>query len=121
MNKIFHTPVSEEDALLLFSHLGLTSLYDCRWFRKSDIRGSVLQKMLDDLAIIEPYYVHHKKFMCHREMTSQRMISILRHIAKSRGMWLETQEKGRYGRKEIYYRLRSSEQPQELSWTVSFD
>jgi hypothetical protein len=113
--------VSEEDAFLLFSNLGLSSLHDCRWFRKSDIRGRVMQKMIEDLAIIEPYYLPHKKFMCYRDMTPQRMISILRHIAKSRNMWLETQEKGRYGKKEVYYRLRSADIPTEISWSVTFD
>lgn len=105
----------------MFSHIGLTSLYDCRWFRKSDITPNILQTMTEELVNIEPYYLPRKKYMCYRDMTPQRMISVLRHIAKSRNLILETHEKSRYARKEVFYRLRCNVFPESYTVCVTFD
>lgn len=121
MSTLFHKVVSDEDALRLFSLVGLTSLHDCRWFCKSDFTSALLQKMQEELVYIEPYYIAKKKFVCYREMTPQRIICILRHIAKSKQMWIEKKEKFRYGQKETFYRLRAGEIPNLCNYVVTFD
>ena len=116
---MFHRPIPEDIALTFFSHVGLKSIQDTSWFRRKDVELSI-QKIIDDLPLIEPYYLPHKKFYVMREMTAPRVLCIFRHIAKCFGMKIQLMEKGRYGEKQFYYRLVN---PDEFTciYSVSFD
>lgn len=117
--KMFHKPVPEDIALSLFAHVGLKSLHDSNWFRRRDVELS-MEKIVEDLPLIEPYYLPHKKFYVHREMTAPRVLCIFRHIAKCFGLKIELMEKGRYGEKQFYYRLVSPNKF-DAPITISFD
>ena len=118
-SKLFHKPVPEDIALQLFSHVGLRNLHDSRWFRKRDIE-SVLNKISDDLYLIEPYYLPHRKFYVTRSMSSARVACIYRQIARSLGLSLEAMERGRFGEKQTYYRL-VSPITHDTTFSVSFE
>jgi hypothetical protein len=117
--KMFHKPIPEDIALMMFSHVGLKSIHDSSWFRRKDVELA-LQKIVDDLPLIEPYYLPHKKFYVMREMTAPRILCIFRHIAKCFGLKIELMEKGRYGEKQFYYRL-VNPSGFDCGMTVSFD
>jgi hypothetical protein len=116
---MFHRPIPEDVAMNLFSHVGLKSITDTSWFRRKDVEIA-LNKITDDLVLIEPYYMPHKKFYLHREMTPPRILCIFRHIAKCFGRKIELMEKGRFGEKQFYYRIVNPELPMG-SMTVTFD
>ena len=119
-HKLFIEPVPEDLALQLFSHVGLTSLHDSRWFRKKDIEF-VMKHIEEDLPLLEPYYLPHRKFYLTRTMSGSRIACIFRQIARCLGLMLEASERSRYGEKQTYYRLISQHfKPSHAEFTVEF-
>jgi hypothetical protein len=117
--KLFIETVSEDVALKLFSHIGFKTLNDMRWFRKRDVE-LVLNKIVEDLPLLEPFYTTNKKFYVTRPMNAMRVICIYRQLARNLGLKLEACEKGRYGEKHTYYRLNKPLETVD-KFTLTFD
>lgn len=120
VGKMFYTTIPEEIALRLFSHIGLTSLHDSRWFRKKDIQLS-LSKLTEDIFILEPYYVKKYKFYITRDLNASRIACIFRQVAKCFGLVLIATERSRYGEKQTYYRFVNPILQCKQSFVVEFD
>lgn len=123
--RIFRKEVPEELVLRFFNSIGLKSLGDCSWFSKYTFVPSVCDKLDRLMNELEPYYYPHKAFLCKREMTVPRYVQVLRQLAKTKGLKLESKEqkdKNNLGKKITLYRLKSNEgfQSQEVNFTLTF-
>jgi hypothetical protein len=105
--------------------IGLKNIDDGCWFSRQSFTDLVIEQLQDFLLKLEPYYYPHKIFLIKREMTIVRYIQVLRHLAKSHGMILESKEhKDKYmnRKKRTYYRLNTRRLPTKTGiFVVSFD
>ena len=81
----------------------LNGLDDKRWFSKEDIPLDTLDQWL---PLLEPYYIPCKaNRYLHGEMTSGKVITVLRHLLKVYEIELKTQERVIHGRKTTLYQI----------------
>jgi hypothetical protein len=101
--RIFKEIPTDELILKFFSLVGIDSFENCSWFPKTMINESIIKNFLDILPLLEPYYQEHKLFLIHRELNQNRFIQVLRHLAKAKGIYLESKMYGK--QRGTYYRL----------------
>jgi hypothetical protein len=103
MPKVFRKtpPVDLIERILVT--LGIKGIQDTTWFSKSCIHLTEFEELLPE---IEPYYIPCKaKEYIHIDMSSSKVITIIRHLLASQGTKLDYQEKTTNGVKNIWYRI----------------
>jgi hypothetical protein len=101
--RIFKELPPDDLILKFFSIVGIDSFTNASWFPKSIFNDTTSKQFNDLMNDLEPYYQDHKLFIVHRDMNANRYIQILRHLAKSKGIYLESKAYGK--QKGTYYRL----------------
>jgi hypothetical protein len=88
---------------LVLRSFKLNGLTDKRWFSKDDIPTDNLEEWM---PTVEPYYLPCKaERYLHGDLSSQRLITILRHLLKAHSIELRTQEKMVNGHKTTLYQV----------------
>jgi hypothetical protein len=115
--RIFKEIPPDEISLKFFSLVGIDTFDNCSWFPKTSINDEITKQFLELLPTLEPYYQDHKLFLIHRELNQNRFIQILRHLAKAKGIYLESKMYGK--QRGTYYRLLVSPN-KEANFLVTF-
>ena len=125
ISRVFRKEVPLDLVEEIFQIVGLKSISDGSWFSRSAFTPEVLEKLKTFLPKLEEYYYPHKLFLIEREMNIVRYVQVMRQLAKSKGMVLESKEhKDKYqNRKKItLYRLVNHSLPSKVaSFTVTFE
>ena len=121
--KIFRENVPDSLILMFYECVGIKSFGDSHWFSKTNLMVNEFDALLPQL---EAYYWPHKAYYATRSLSPNKYITILRQLAKVRGMKLQSKEwKDKYNnrKKTTLYRLQS-ETMMDVSpanFTLSFD
>lgn len=95
--------------------LKLSGVSDKRWFSKDDLP---IENIIDWIPLLEPYYLPCKaERYLKGEITSSRIITILRHILRVNNIELKVQERVINSKKITLYQIFTH----EANTTVSFD
>lgn len=125
LSRVFKKEVPLELVEEIYKTVGLKDLNDGCWFSKASFTPQVLDTLHTYIPRLEDYYYPHKLFLIRREMNVLRYIQVLRHLAKSQGMLLESKEhKDKYqNRKKItLYRLNTLRLfTNKANFTVTFE
>jgi len=83
--------------------LKFNSIEDTRVFTLKDLRPTDFEM---GLIILEPYYIPCKaKKYLYGEMTSHRILTVVRQILRTQGYGLYSQERTISGKKELHYQI----------------
>jgi len=124
--RLFVDEIPDELVLKFFNTIGIKSFSDCHYWSKTVLTEEICQTLDSLLPELEPYYYPHKSFIINRNMNPLRYIQIIRQLARSKGLKLESKDykdKNQNRKKIILYRLVGDKiQPQERSnFLVSFN
>jgi hypothetical protein len=86
----------------ILKSLHFTGLEDGRLFHKSDIPISAFEEWL---PLLEPYYLPCKAKLFLHNFTSNKAITVLRHLLRSHGYKLRAYEKVHQGVKQTLYQI----------------
>jgi hypothetical protein len=103
VNRIFKKIPSDDLILKFFSIVGIRSFTNSAWFAKGIFTSQITTLFDNMLPELEPFYMDHKSFIIKREMNANRYVQILRHLAKVKGIYLESKSYGK--QRGTYYRL----------------
>jgi hypothetical protein len=95
--------------------LKLNGLHDKRWFSKDDLP---IDNLVEWLPLLEPYYLPCKaERYLKGDITSSRIITVLRHILRANNIQLIVQERVINSKKITFYQIYNY----EANTTVTFD
>ena len=92
----------------ILEHLKLQGLQEKRWFTKDELHMETVDEWL---PILEPYYIPCKAKRFLLNVTSSRVITILRHILHPLGYDLRTQERMYKLQKTTMYQIYTTNEP----------
>lgn len=101
----------------IFKSLHFTGLDDGRLFHKSDIQLSAFEEWL---PILEPYYLPCKAKLFLYNFTSNKAITVIRHLLRAHGYKLRAYEKVHQAVKQTLYQI-EREVWSDLSGSLSVD
>jgi hypothetical protein len=91
---IFRAEPPDEIVNDLLRCLGVHNLEDSHWWPKSSLIPSVIDKLNEQIFIIEPYYVGHRSPARIGILTLNHYINVIRQCVKTKGFRLESKEFG---------------------------
>ena len=102
--------------------LHFNSIEDTRVFTLKDLQPTLFNSAL---LLVESYYIPCKaKKYLYGEMTTYRVLTVVRQLLRSQGYGLFSQEKTVHGKKELHYQIRPTvfnEADTAAAVVVSFD
>jgi hypothetical protein len=102
--------------------LHFNSIEDTRVFTLKDLQPTLFNSAL---LLVESYYIPCKaKKYLYGEMTTYRVLTVVRQLLRSQGYGLFSQEKTVHGKKELHYQIRPTvfnEVDTAAAVVVSFD
>ena len=102
--------------------LHFNSIEDTRVFTLKDLQPNLFNSAL---LLVESYYIPCKaKKYLYGEMTTYRVLTVIRQLLRSQGYGLFSQEKTVHGKKELHYQIRPTvfnEVDTAAAVIVSFD
>jgi hypothetical protein len=122
--QLFKKKPSDEIIDELLQLTGFNSLENPKVVSRSHLESpEVINKYLKVQTNILPFYIpcKSKKYMLD-DPSAKNIITIVRHLLKTRGYYVNSQEKYQSGHKMIFYKIiaKADEQP-ENSYVVKFD
>jgi hypothetical protein len=106
--RLFRKIPSREFVNEILEHLKLQGLQEKRWFTKDELHMETVDEWL---PILEPYYIPCKAKRFLLNVTSSRVITILRHILHPLGYDLRTQERMYKLQKTTMYQIYTTNEP----------
>ena len=110
--RLFRKIPSEEFVIEILQNLKLQGLQERRWFTRDELFMDTIDEWL---PILEPYYIPCKAKRFLSNMSSSRVITILRHILHPIGYELRTQEKMYKSQKTTMYQLYTTKDIVDIS------
>jgi len=117
IERIFKKEIPDDLMNKFLNVIGLSDIYDNKWIPTCVFTKDVCSKLDEIIIEIAPYYQDHKSYLVTREMNTRRYIQVLRHLAKSKEIVLESKSYG--ASKGTYYRLLTNK-ISEAEYTISF-
>jgi len=106
--RLFRKIPSEEFVNEILEQLKLQGLQEKRWFTKDELYMETVDEWL---PLLEPYYIPCKAKRFLLNITSSRVITILRHILHPLGYDLRTQERMYKLQKTTMYQIYTMNEP----------
>lgn len=121
-DNLFSEPMPRDIVNEALQTLHFNSIEDTRVFTLKDLQPSLFNPAL---LLVEPYYIPCKaKKYLYGEMTTYRVLTVVRQLLRSQGYGLFSQEKTVYGKKELHYQIRPTvfnEQDTAAAVVVTFE
>jgi hypothetical protein len=121
-DNLFSEPMPRDIVNEALQTLHFNSIEDTRVFTLKDLQPSLFNPAL---LLIESYYIPCKaKKYLYGEMTTYRVLTVVRQLLRSQGYGLFSQEKTVHGKKELHYQIRPTvfnEQDTAAAVVVTFE
>jgi hypothetical protein len=93
VERVFRKVPPDELVLRILKAIGVVSFQDAHWWSYNMlIVPTVVDKLEKLIKELHPYYMPHKCEIVNRNQTPRRILTILRHIVRAKGMDLEGHE-----------------------------
>lgn len=124
INQLFVSIVDEDTVLSLLKCVNITGFDDNRTFNKNEMRSSESVKKFetDVLSRLEKYYIPCKAKIYLRDVTENKLITIIKQVLKLYNYVLISIEKNKNNKKYTSYKLSKRDTSITIvSNTVTFD
>jgi hypothetical protein len=102
MSKLFRESPSYEILITMLTELGFTGITDTKVFSTNELK---LESVDVWAPLLEPYYLPCKAKRYFDNLSSSRVITLLRHVLPLHGYRLQSYERQHQGKKRTVYQI----------------